>query len=103
MLRFICPAIISPEKFGVLPEAIPAESRRPFVLISKVLQNLANGVSFGNKESYMLPLNDFLATNTPVVQQMFDKLCVSIDSQDLFVKKLVVLTLHYMPLGANDI
>lgn len=30
------------------------------MLLSKVIQNLANGVEFGQKEPFMLPMNTFL-------------------------------------------
>lgn len=73
-LRFISPAVVSPEAFGLidgkrsdpslhsswcrstlpnetrLPEQVSAKCRRGLVLISKVIQNLANGILFGEKE-----------------------------------------------------
>jgi len=74
-LRFVCPAIISPEGFGVLPMGeIPGASRRPLILISKILQNLGNGVEFGKKEEYMIPLNDLIQHYLPIVQTFFDEL-----------------------------
>lgn len=62
-LRLICPAILGPSLFG-LQAQIPGERPvRTLTLISKVLQNLANGVLFGAKEPYMTPFNHFLEDN----------------------------------------
>mmetsp|Transcript_2259 Transcript_2259/g.3229 ORF Transcript_2259/g.3229 Transcript_2259/m.3229 type:complete len:1961 (-) Transcript_2259:97-5979(-) len=73
-LRFFCPAIISPEGFGVVSSPPSPIARRSLVLIAKALQNLANGVTFGNKEAYMVPLNDFINRNTEPIQTFFDSM-----------------------------
>ncbi|RKO91665.1 hypothetical protein BDK51DRAFT_19343, partial [Blyttiomyces helicus] len=63
-LRFFCPAIVAPESHNlVAPSAQSKELRRGLVLITKVVQNLANNVLFGIKESFMAGLNDFLRDN----------------------------------------
>ena len=51
-LRFICPSIVAPEAFGLLKKAPPSPVRRTLILISKIIQNLANGVK-QSKEDYM--------------------------------------------------
>ncbi|ELR24042.1 GTPase-activator protein for Ras family GTPase [Acanthamoeba castellanii str. Neff] len=43
-------------------------AKRALVLVSKVLQQLANGLSFGMKETYMIPFNPFLAENEAPVR-----------------------------------
>jgi len=58
-LRFICPSIFSPEGFGITKESPNDQNRRTMIIVSKVIQNLANGVSF-QKEQFMLPLNDLI-------------------------------------------
>lgn len=62
MLRFICPAIITPElfQFRDIPKKNP---RRTLTLISKIIQNLANGIVFKDKEQYMLPANEIISKN----------------------------------------
>jgi hypothetical protein len=55
-LRFICPAIASPD----IPD-LTGSQRRSLVLISKIIQCIANGVHF--KEQYMIPANSFLQEN----------------------------------------
>ena len=56
---------------------IPEKARRPLVLISKVIQNLGNGVEFGSKENFMLPLNPFIQEYLPRIESFFDTLAVS--------------------------
>ena len=49
--------------------------RRCLMLLSKVLQNLANGVQF--REDYMGHMNaTFLTDHIPVIQEFFDLLSV---------------------------
>ncbi|KAF9922254.1 Ras GTPase activating protein ira2 [Linnemannia zychae] len=63
-LRFICPAIVAPESDGLLHAPIEnTKVRRGLLLITKIIQNLANNVLFGAKEPFMIVLNDFLTAN----------------------------------------
>ncbi|KAG0019213.1 Ras GTPase activating protein ira2 [Podila clonocystis] len=63
-LRFLCPAIVAPESDGLLQAPIEnREVRRGLLLITKVIQNLANNVLFGAKEPFMIVLNTFLQSN----------------------------------------
>lgn len=56
-LRWICPAIFSPVFFSLTEVTPSPESQRSLVLVAKVVQNIANGVEFGQKENYLIPLN----------------------------------------------
>ena len=78
-LRFICPAVIAPHCYGLLltPDrrtpVVPGDRlQRQLILLGKVLQNLANGVLFGKKEPFMLSMNDFIASNLPLVNDWMD-------------------------------
>ncbi|KAJ1555548.1 Neurofibromin 1, partial [Cladochytrium tenue] len=62
-LRFICPAIVAPESFGTFSTIENKDVRRGLLLAAKVIQNLANNVLFGSKESFMVDLNDLLKRN----------------------------------------
>lgn len=52
-------------------------TQRKLVLLSKVLQNLANGIHFGVKEEYMRNLNDFITENLPILHKFFDEISVN--------------------------
>lgn len=63
-LRYFNPAIVSPETIDLdLPATSASETRdfrRGLVMITKVLQALANNVRFGAKEPGLKKLNDFM-------------------------------------------
>lgn len=73
-IRFICPAIISPASVDIeLPLDNPA-MQRGLVLITKIIQNLANNILFG-KEAFMTNMNTFLSKNImPVTRFLSDVL-----------------------------
>ena len=48
--------------------------RRALILISKVVQNVANEVEFGDKEAYMMPMNAFIKENIPRMKCFLDVL-----------------------------
>jgi len=73
-LRLFCPAVSSPEAYGIVEEPPNADSRRLLILITKVLQNLSNDVEFGSKEPYMTKMNDFIQSNRPKLVVFYDTL-----------------------------
>lgn len=61
LLRFINPAIVTPQAFMLVDAKLSVNTRRNLTLLAKILQNLANNVQFGGvKEFFMEPLNPFL-------------------------------------------
>lgn len=87
MLRYINPAIAAPENAGLLPQTgrtagqpLTPRARRNLLLITKVLQNMSNGVLFTQKEQYMLPLNGFLQTYTPRLQRYYQNIIAAADT-----------------------
>uniref|UniRef100_A0A6G1SII6 Neurofibromin n=1 Tax=Aceria tosichella TaxID=561515 RepID=A0A6G1SII6_9ACAR len=60
-LRFINPAIVAPYESGIVDKQPPPKITRGLMLVSKILQNIANNVEF-SKEEHMLPFNDFVRT-----------------------------------------
>lgn len=80
-LRVINPALVAPDKFlqddkdkEDRPVAeLSSGVRRSLVLVSKLLQNLANGVSFGEKEDFLEFANPWLALSAPTLSSfIFD-------------------------------
>ncbi|KAJ2388253.1 Ras GTPase activating protein ira2, partial [Coemansia sp. RSA 2603] len=62
-LRFLCPAIVAPDSHGICGPITNPEVRRGLILCTKITHNLANDILFGNKETYMVPLNKFITEN----------------------------------------
>eukprot|EP00002_Diphylleia_rotans_P014404 TRINITY_DN2808_c0_g1_i1.p1 TRINITY_DN2808_c0_g1~~TRINITY_DN2808_c0_g1_i1.p1 ORF type:complete len:755 (+),score=160.37 TRINITY_DN2808_c0_g1_i1:49-2313(+) len=63
-LRFLCPSLLNPKKYDVIDElSLNDQTHRGFVLVAKIIQNLANRVQFGGKEAYMIPMNEVILTN----------------------------------------
>jgi neurofibromin 1 len=64
-LRFFCPAIVSPESEGLIKPniVVSRDMKRGHLIATKVIQNLANNVLFGAKETFMIVFNDFVTGN----------------------------------------
>ncbi|CAB5293984.1 uncharacterized protein OCT59_018234 [Rhizophagus irregularis] len=73
-LRFVNPAIVTPQAY-MLIEGIPGtHPRRTLTLIAKMLQNLANKPSYA-KEEYMSMLNPFVENNKQRINKFLMDLC----------------------------
>lgn len=75
-LRFFAPAVLGPKLFKLLEDYSDARNRRTFTLLAKTLQNLANLVEFGNKEEYMVKMNNLIHSNIPKMINYVDNLTV---------------------------
>lgn len=64
-LRLFGPVIVTPDSAGFCKKAIPRNKnvRKLQLQATRVMQNLANNVLFGAKETHMIVLNDFLTDN----------------------------------------
>ncbi|XP_018362342.1 PREDICTED: neurofibromin isoform X1 [Trachymyrmex cornetzi] len=98
-LRFINPAIVSPQESGIINKPVPHEIKRGLMLMSKILQNIANHVEF-SKEQHMLPFNNFLRTHFEIGRRFIIQIasdCETIDQTNhpmSFVSDANVLALH---------
>eukprot|EP01129_Flabellula_baltica_P010723 TRINITY_DN4562_c0_g1_i2.p1 TRINITY_DN4562_c0_g1~~TRINITY_DN4562_c0_g1_i2.p1 ORF type:complete len:316 (-),score=44.29 TRINITY_DN4562_c0_g1_i2:218-1165(-) len=75
-LRFLIPAVVSPEGFGVINISISGEARRGLVLLGKILQTIANDTKF-TKETFM-------STMEPLIEQYGDFLLYWFDQMSVF-------------------
>jgi neurofibromin 1 len=81
-LRLVCPAIITPDLYGILNKQIEDKNlRRGLLLATKVIQNLANNVPFGHKEVHMARFNPFLKDQRARFDAFIDELS-SVDLSD---------------------
>lgn len=78
-LRFINPAIVSPCESGIVDQQPPLKIKRGLMLVSKILQNIANHVEF-SKEQHMLYFNDFLRGNFEHGRRFFVQIASDIES-----------------------
>eukprot|EP01028_Stygiella_incarcerata_P005102 TRINITY_DN2186_c1_g1_i1.p1 TRINITY_DN2186_c1_g1~~TRINITY_DN2186_c1_g1_i1.p1 ORF type:complete len:845 (+),score=214.23 TRINITY_DN2186_c1_g1_i1:131-2665(+) len=75
ILRAMNPAIVVPEKCGIVRTPPDMHARRKLILLSKVLQNTSNVIPFGAKESYMTPMNAFIETHSGLLMQFVGLFC----------------------------
>ncbi|KAK5584615.1 hypothetical protein RB653_006229 [Dictyostelium firmibasis] len=62
-LRFVNPAIFSPEALGLISTPPSPNVRRTLTLVSKILQNISNQVTFSSgKEEYLSSFNSFISS-----------------------------------------
>lgn len=76
-LRFFCPSIVAPDNIELEVPSDSRDLRRGLLLITKVIQNLANNVTFGNKEPHMKVLNTFLRGNITEITKYLSDVAVS--------------------------
>jgi hypothetical protein len=50
--------------------------RRNLILISKILQSIANGVLFGEKEGYMKITNQYISSTLPTIDNFLEVISV---------------------------
>jgi hypothetical protein len=73
-LRFLSPALVAA---GVNAGGSSGGQHRVLMLVSKCVYSLMNGISFGEKEAYMAPMNAFLSPqNRALVQNFMRELVV---------------------------
>lgn len=93
LLRFVNPAIVTPQAFMLCDTKLSANTRRNLTLLAKILQNLANNIQFGGvKEFFMAPLNVVLEKNRERVNRCLEELCRVDDLEEhLSIDKYIAL------------
>lgn len=93
-------AIVTPDSHALTGKEVSMLARRNLVVVAKVLQTLFSLNQFqkqGN-ERWLLPLNDWIASKTPLVRKYFaDLIAVPDPSEYLRVDKYNELTLKISP------
>ncbi|KAI9893809.1 MAG: hypothetical protein M1814_005362 [Vezdaea aestivalis] len=74
-LRFLVPSILNPRLFNLLNHHPSPRVQRTLTLVSKTLQVLANLSTFGVKEPFMQPMNQFLSQNRQEFKSFIDEFC----------------------------
>jgi len=88
-LRFICPAIISPTTSNIIHgNEISTDSQRHLILIAKIIQCIANGIEFGQKEPFMIPFNNYVELNVGKVQSYLFDLAHGTSTQSIDIPKV---------------
>lgn len=85
-LRFFCPVILNPKLFDLVSKHLDQTSHRTLTLICKVLLNLSNITYFGNKEPYMILMNEFIESHETELLDYIDK--VTLKKLDFSPKQL---------------
>ncbi len=76
-LHLICPAITSPHTWGIMKDPPESHDLRSLLLVTKLIQNVSAGVSFGGKELYMSVVNEFVEKNNEKVKTfIYQNLCM---------------------------
>lgn len=73
-LRYICPAVVAPDGYKLITGTISDKQRRMLVLVSKILQTIANERTFGDKEEFMMSMNGLVNEYQGIVQYFFNNL-----------------------------
>ena len=75
LLRFICPAIVSPESFGLCYPEPSDTNRRNLILISKYIQYAANG-NLVDDVNPMFPLQSSLEVHIDMMKKFIDSVAL---------------------------
>ena len=74
-LRYICPALVTPEKYNLVMEPLPPHTRRTMILISKIIQNMGVGVYFDKDiEPHMEYFNNTISSKHSDISSFFCKI-----------------------------
>jgi len=95
ILRMINPVIASPEKRGIKPkngESLTPRSKRTLVLMSKVIQNMANEIRFGQKEPYMACMNPLLEEQEGRFQKFLLDVCATDEELSQYANQMDVMS-----------
>ncbi|KAJ1765288.1 RasGAP protein, partial [Coemansia sp. RSA 1843] len=100
-LRYINPAIVTPQAHMLIENAPTAHPRRVLTLVAKLIQNLANKPTYA-KEKYMESLAPFVESNRARINRFLNDLCEVSDFYDnMEMDQYVALTKHDITLNIS--
>ncbi|KAJ2238139.1 RasGAP protein [Coemansia sp. RSA 485] len=100
-LRYINPAIVTPQAHMLIENAPTQHPRRVLTLVAKLLQNLANKPTY-SKEKYMEELSPFVEDNRGRINKFLNDLCEVSDFYDnMEMDQYVALTKHNISLNIS--
>ena len=91
-LRFVCPAILNPKIFKLRAELPPTKANRSLTILAKLVQSIANLIPFGEKEPYMMVLNDYHSEQMPKFMAFINKMTV-VSIATSYVKLIIIMVL----------
>lgn len=68
-LRLLCPSLVTPVEFGICKDRPKKNAIRTLILITKILQNVANRVYDNQKEEYMKHVREFTQNLGPKTEE----------------------------------
>ncbi|KAJ2849251.1 RasGAP protein [Coemansia brasiliensis] len=100
-LRYINPAIVTPQAHMLIENAPTQHPRRVLTLVAKLLQNLNNKPTYA-KEKYMEELAPFIDSNRARINRFLNELCeVSDFYENMEMDQYVALTKHDITLSIS--
>ncbi|PRP79935.1 hypothetical protein PROFUN_05911 [Planoprotostelium fungivorum] len=77
-LRYVVPSIVAPHVYHLLQKPPSASAQRMLVLVSRVMQNLANETLPSLKAEHMVKLDQFIIDNLPPLHQLYDRITTDV-------------------------
>jgi neurofibromin 1 len=75
-LRFFNPALVAPDSENLCKPINNPKIRRALLLVTKIVQNLANDIVFRQKEPYLMIMNDFLTEHINQMKAFLEEISV---------------------------
>lgn len=88
-LRLICPAIVSPHQWDLIPSdvTIRSSTQRSLILIAKVLQAVASQSLFDDDNSVMVHFNHTIMSHRKLVEDIFEGLVKPLSDRSMIHKE----------------
>ncbi|GEM11050.1 ras GTPase-activating protein [Rhodotorula toruloides] len=82
--RFLQPAIVAPETFGIVEGVVPPIQRQNLGEVCKMLNQISVGRLFGSNQEYLMPMNDFITAGAAEFTQWIFELIHIEDAETFF-------------------